>query len=31
MIRRPEDLPQKEANPMEGEIKKDQNPDERMG
>jgi hypothetical protein len=34
MIRRPEDLPQKlysEPNPMEGEIKKGQNPGGRMG
>jgi hypothetical protein len=34
MTRRPEDLPQKalfRPNPMEGEIKKDQNPDGRMG
>jgi hypothetical protein len=27
MIRRPEDLSQKEPNPLEGEIKEDRNPD----
>jgi hypothetical protein len=34
MIRRPEDLPQKlysEPNPMQGEIKEDRHPGERMG
>jgi hypothetical protein len=34
MIRRPDDLPQKlysEQNPMEGKIKKEQNPGGRMG
>jgi hypothetical protein len=31
MIRRPKDLPQKELKPLEGEIKEDRNPSERMG